>query len=93
MNWTLREFLICDPISGDRHRVSFPPDLDDCRHSANGALLSDGEQLVLVDEARARVQARVYSFATGTWGYIISTAEPCHLTSVPVTVLGTRLYG
>ncbi|XP_037445995.1 uncharacterized protein LOC119315482 [Triticum dicoccoides] len=92
MNWTLREFLICDPISGDRHRVSFPPDLVDGGQSANGALLSDGEQLVLVDEARARVEARVYSFATGTWGDIISTAEPCHLTSDPVTVVGSRLY-
>ncbi|KAM3297087.1 hypothetical protein ACQJBY_039122 [Aegilops geniculata] len=96
MNWTLCEFLICDPISGDRHRVSFPPDLVDCRHSANGALLLDREQsplkLVLVDEARARVEARVYSFETGTWGDIISTAEPCHLTSVPVTVVGSRLY-
>ena len=49
-------------------------------------------KLVLVDEARARVEARVYSFETGTWGDIISTAEPCHLTSVPVTVVGNRLY-
>ncbi|XP_044410510.1 uncharacterized protein [Triticum aestivum] len=90
MNWTLREFLICDPFSGERHRVSFPPDLVDCRHRANGALLLDAAQnplkLVLVDEARARVEARVYSFETGTWGDIISTAEPCRLTSVPVTL-------
>uniref|UniRef100_R7W9R8 Uncharacterized protein n=1 Tax=Aegilops tauschii TaxID=37682 RepID=R7W9R8_AEGTA len=91
MNWTLREFLICGPLSGDRHHVSFPPDLVDGGQSANGALLSDGElsplKLVLVDDARARVEARVYSFETGTWGDIISTAEPCHLTVVPVTVL------
>ncbi|XBH59960.1 hypothetical protein VPH35_114617 [Triticum aestivum] len=90
MNWTLREFLICDPISGERHRVSFPPDLVDGGHSANGALLSDDKQsplrLVLLYEAR------VYSFETGTWGDIISTAEPCHLTGVPVTVVGNRLY-
>ncbi|XP_073357697.1 uncharacterized protein [Aegilops tauschii subsp. strangulata] len=96
MNWTLREFLICGPLSGDRHHVSFPPDLVDGGQSANGALLSDGElsplKLVLVDDARARVEARVYSFETGTWGDIISTAEPCHLTVVPVTVVGNRLY-
>ncbi|XP_037450528.1 uncharacterized protein LOC119320596 [Triticum dicoccoides] len=103
MNWTLREFLIYNPFSGERDRVPFPPDLSlppdffDDAYNANGALLWDDEQrplkLVLVAcSGRTRVEARVYSSETGTWGDIISIPEPCRLTSVPVTVVGNRLY-
>ncbi|KAF7082200.1 hypothetical protein CFC21_086080 [Triticum aestivum] len=103
MNWTLREFLIYNPFSGERDRVPFPPDLSlppdffDDAYNANGALLWDDEQrplkLVLVAcSGRTRVEARVYSSETGTWGDIISIPEPCRLTSVPATVVGNRLY-
>ncbi|XP_044435166.1 uncharacterized protein [Triticum aestivum] len=86
VNWTRRELLVFDPVSGDRLRVAFPPDFVDGAHNANGAVLCDEKsplKLVFVScsNGGGRVDARIYSSAPGSWGDIISTTQRCSFTS------------
>jgi hypothetical protein len=88
VNFTPRQMLVWDPVTGDQHRLAIPPGI--ATHSGNmiitGAVLrarGGGAhfQVVLTvadnqDKQRRRALACVYSSETCLWGDLISTPLP-----------------
>ncbi|XP_051197331.1 uncharacterized protein [Lolium perenne] len=79
------QMLVCDPVTGDQHRLAIPPGIATHAENTtiNGAVLRpagavDHFQVVLTvgdndDKQHRRVLACVYSSETGLWGDLIST--------------------
>ncbi|KAM0911185.1 hypothetical protein ACQ4PT_013632 [Festuca glaucescens] len=81
------QMLVCDPITGDQHRLAIPPGIATHaeKTTINGAVLRAGGdahfQVILAvngndDKQHERVLACVYSSETGLWGDLISTRLP-----------------
>uniref|UniRef100_A0ACD5X2M8 Uncharacterized protein n=1 Tax=Avena sativa TaxID=4498 RepID=A0ACD5X2M8_AVESA len=80
-------FLVCDPVTGDQHRVAIPSGLATRAQEIviNGAVFRTGRdahfQVVLTtadndDKQNRQALACVYSSETGVWGDLISTPLP-----------------
>jgi hypothetical protein len=90
---------VWNPVTGEQHRIAFPPRLDVERTCPiNGAVLRGaGEvhfQVVLVvadtrDKQIKRMLACVYSSETGAWGDLISAMTP---SKVSVSSLSTIVF-
>ncbi|KAE8773578.1 hypothetical protein D1007_54157 [Hordeum vulgare] len=100
------KILVCDPLTGDQHRLDIPPGL--ATHAKqtiiNGAVLRAGDlqqhfQVVLTVAGSAgkqlgRVLACVYSSETGVWGDLITTELPSEVLEssiFPPTLVNTRM--
>ncbi|KQJ93024.1 hypothetical protein BRADI_3g02263v3 [Brachypodium distachyon] len=78
------QFLVWDPVSGDRHYLDVPPGFERKKSKIHGVVLrAAGDarhfQVLLVgnDEKQLRrVLACVYSSETGAWGNLVSTLLP-----------------
>uniref|UniRef100_A0ACD5V8V9 Uncharacterized protein n=3 Tax=Avena sativa TaxID=4498 RepID=A0ACD5V8V9_AVESA len=90
---TRQQFLVWEPVTGDRHQLAVPPGFDPRTiPMVNGAVLrvagDDHFQVVIVvisnynTQHGQRVLACVYSSETGLWGDLISTPIPLEPNSV-----------
>ncbi|XP_051179202.1 uncharacterized protein [Lolium perenne] len=88
---TVLRFLVCDPVTGDQHRIAIPPGLEARAEEdvmINGAVFRNGGdahfQVVLTtadnhDKQHRQALSCVYSSETGLWGGLISTPLPCEV--------------
>uniref|UniRef100_A0A453N347 F-box domain-containing protein n=1 Tax=Aegilops tauschii subsp. strangulata TaxID=200361 RepID=A0A453N347_AEGTS len=80
------QVLVWDPVTGDQHRIPFPPPFDTATALVNAAVLRDAGdvqhfQVVLAvagtdAEYHTRALACMYSSKTGLWGNLVSTPIP-----------------
>nr|XP_020151771.2 uncharacterized protein LOC109736934 [Aegilops tauschii subsp. strangulata] len=86
-DWTRRQFVVWDPVTGDQHRVTVPAGFDPKRTEISGAVLrAAGDvqhfQVVCVATRCDDIQhgeaavACVYLSETGEWGNLVSTPVP-----------------
>ncbi|XBI23430.1 hypothetical protein VPH35_048682 [Triticum aestivum] len=87
------ELVVCEPITGEQHRVPIPAEFKWVRGHLNGVVLcaatahdrmhgicqSSPYKVALMSmyETDFRVIACVYSSETGIWGSYVSTSAPC----------------
>uniref|UniRef100_A0A8R7UQR5 F-box domain-containing protein n=1 Tax=Triticum urartu TaxID=4572 RepID=A0A8R7UQR5_TRIUA len=103
-NDSRKQVLVWDPVTGDQHRIAFPPWFDGITNSIHGAVLrAAGEvehfEVVLlhdiVDEDHFRVIACVYSSEAGRWGNLITltpTQSSAYCTGMPAVLVGNSFY-
>ncbi|KAF7077377.1 hypothetical protein CFC21_081936 [Triticum aestivum] len=99
-----RQILVWDPVTGDQHRIAFPPWVDGIKNQIHGAVLrAAGEaghfQVVLVqasiwDKQHLQVLACVYSSETGGWGDLILTPipAPVYCMGLSAVLVGNSFY-
>ncbi|XP_044951245.1 putative F-box protein At3g16210 isoform X1 [Hordeum vulgare subsp. vulgare] len=99
------ELLVWDPVTGEQHRIAFPPGFDMDEYSISGAVLrSAGDvnhfQVALVGSSERQITqavAYVYSSESGIWGILITTplqSEDRTMISMtqPAVLAGGSLY-
>jgi hypothetical protein len=106
-DYTPLEFLVWDPVTGQRNHIAIPPGFNPPDHMADmeGAVLrsaaGDGQQFKVVlvvtdfkDRLNKRRLAWVYSSQTGVWGNRISTPSPSwdRGDMMPAVLVGDSLY-
>ncbi|KAM3296590.1 hypothetical protein ACQJBY_038767 [Aegilops geniculata] len=99
-----RQILVWDPVTGDQHRIAFPPWFDGFKNQIHRGVLraagqADHFQVVLVqatiwDKQHLQVLACVYSSETGGWGDLILTPipAPAYCTGLSAVLVGNSLY-
>uniref|UniRef100_A0ACD5TS74 Uncharacterized protein n=2 Tax=Avena sativa TaxID=4498 RepID=A0ACD5TS74_AVESA len=107
INWSQGELIVCEPVTGEQHRVVVPdefrgvlingailcPAADDPGHVHHGGCPFKVVLMTMYADDYRPV-ACVYSSETGTWGDLVKTADTCELDDAgfPGALVGNAIY-